>query len=314
MTRAPGRKQAGCRLLGAPDDRGHGRSARECSVAAVTCRPSRDEGHQPPGVRPRSWLGPSQLLAEVEPGSEVAVDQVPVGLESERGRVVAHPALQAQRAQSGLDQHRRARVTKGVEADTGQAGALGGGDEHAAAQAALIRRTAVATRKDERVVDGIARPMSAQRGSKFGRQRDQPRAVARLGRDDRAFDERAPHLQMRRVVVEDEGLRRRPRCARRRPIPHTPAAKLDAPRKRLESRPWTFEVRSGTRLWRRPRALASSSSVESITDSSARKSCGKAPDHGRMSFSVAVKRSPDSSSWPSMCRRAGPASVHSSRK
>jgi hypothetical protein len=38
-------------------------------------------------------------------------------------------------------------VTERVEADTGQAGALGGGDEHAAAQAALIRRTAVATGK-----------------------------------------------------------------------------------------------------------------------------------------------------------------------
>jgi len=28
-------------------------------------------------VRPRSWLGPAQLLAEVECRSEVAVDQVP---------------------------------------------------------------------------------------------------------------------------------------------------------------------------------------------------------------------------------------------
>jgi len=38
------------------------------------------------------------------------------------------------------------------------------------------------------------------------------------------------------------------------------------------------------------------------------------PDQGRMSFSVAVNRSPDSSSSPSMCRRAGPVSVHRSRK
>jgi hypothetical protein len=36
-------------------------------------------------VRPRSWLGPPQLLAEVESGAEVAIDQVPVGLEGERG-------------------------------------------------------------------------------------------------------------------------------------------------------------------------------------------------------------------------------------
>jgi hypothetical protein len=46
----------------------------------------------------------------------------------------------------------------------------------------------------------------------------------------------------------------------------------------------------------------------------ARKRCRNAPDHGRMSLSVAVKRSPDSSSSPSMCRRAGPVSVHRSRK
>jgi hypothetical protein len=40
----------------------------------------------------------------------------------------------------------------------------------------------------------------------------------------------------------------------------------------------------------------------------------KAAGQGRMSFSVAVNRSPDSSSSPSMCRRAGPVSVHRSRK
>ena len=91
--------------------------------------------------------GPRQLLADVECGSEVAVDQVPVGVEGERGRVVAHPALQAQWAQTGLDEHRRAGVPEGVKADTGQASALGGGDEHAPAQAALIGRAAVATRK-----------------------------------------------------------------------------------------------------------------------------------------------------------------------
>jgi hypothetical protein len=39
-----------------------------------------------------------------------------------------------------------------------------------------------------------------------------------------------------------------------------------------------------------------------------------AANQGRMSFSVAVNRSPDCSSSPSMCRRAGPVSVHRSRK
>src|SRR6202035_2024428 len=46
----------------------------------------------------------------------------------------------------------------------------------------------------------------------------------------------------------------------------------------------------------------------------ARKRRRTAADQGTMSFSVAVNRSPDSSSSPSMCRRAGPVSVHSSRK
>jgi hypothetical protein len=40
----------------------------------------------------------------------------------------------------------------------------------------------------------------------------------------------------------------------------------------------------------------------------------RAANQGRMSFSVAVNRSPDSSSSPSMWRRAGPVSVHRSRK
>jgi hypothetical protein len=47
------------------------------------------------GAEPRSSLGRWQLLAEVERGCEVAVEQVPVGLERERRRVVAHPALEA---------------------------------------------------------------------------------------------------------------------------------------------------------------------------------------------------------------------------
>src|SRR3712207_6862756 len=53
---------------------------------------------------PRSTLFPYttlfRSLAKIECGSQVAVDQVPVGLESKRGRVVAHPTLQAQRARS----------------------------------------------------------------------------------------------------------------------------------------------------------------------------------------------------------------------
>jgi hypothetical protein len=110
-----------------------------------------------------------QLIAQVECESEVAVDQVPVGLERERGRMVAHPALQAKRAQTGLDQHRRTGVTEGVEADAGKSRARGGRDEHAAAQTALIGGAAVATGKDERVSGSLPGPMSAQRGAELGR-------------------------------------------------------------------------------------------------------------------------------------------------
>jgi hypothetical protein len=46
--------------------------------------------------------------------------------------------------------------------------------------------------------------MSAQRGSELGRQRDQPRAVARLGRNDGAFDDRAAHPQIRCRHIEHE--------------------------------------------------------------------------------------------------------------
>ena len=62
--------------------------------------------------------------------------------------------------------------------------------------------------------------------------------------------------------------------------------------------------------------LAENESVEPVRHGldQARKRRRKAADQGRMSLSVAVNRSPDSSSSPSMCRRAGPVSVHRSRK
>ncbi len=101
-------------------------------------------------------------------------------------------------------------LTEGVEADTRQSGARGGGDEHAAAQAALIGRRAVATRKDERVVSRSARPLSAQQGSELGRERDQPRAVTGLRRNYGAFDDRPAHPQMRCWHVETRSLQRRP--------------------------------------------------------------------------------------------------------
>src|SRR5215207_1671678 len=47
--------------------------------------------------------------------------------------------------------------------------------------------SAAMSRTAASILDGIARPMSAQRGSELGRQRDQPRAVPGLGRDDHAL-------------------------------------------------------------------------------------------------------------------------------
>lgn len=86
----------------------------------------------------RSPLGPlAQLVSQIQRRAEVAVDQVPVSLQSERRRVVPHPALQPQRTEAGLDEHRGARVSQCVKPDAGQAGVHGGGDEHAPAQAAL---------------------------------------------------------------------------------------------------------------------------------------------------------------------------------
>jgi len=63
-----------------------------------------------------------------------------------------------------------------------------------------------------------------------------------------------------------------------------------------------------------PALTAGGSSSILSADSTGAKAARTAADQGRMSFSVAVNRSPDSSSSPSMCRRAGPVSVHRSRK
>jgi hypothetical protein len=101
---------------------------------------------------------------------EVAVDEVSVGLQRERGGVVAHPALQAQRAQPGLDQHRRTGVAQRVEADASEAGARGGGDQDAAAQAALVGRAALSTGEHEAVVPHAGRTAVAQQGGQLARQ------------------------------------------------------------------------------------------------------------------------------------------------
>ena len=93
-------------------------------------------------------------------------------------------------------------MTQGVKADTGQAGALGSRDEHAPAQTALIGRGTGAARKHERVVFGAASSLGSQYCGQIRGQRDEPRAVARLGGHRCAFDDRAAHLQMRRPSIE----------------------------------------------------------------------------------------------------------------
>lgn len=52
---------------------------------------------------PSIIAAPLAVPAQVERRAHVAVNQVPVGLECERGRVVTHPALQPQRTHTGLD-------------------------------------------------------------------------------------------------------------------------------------------------------------------------------------------------------------------
>jgi len=90
-----------------------------------------------------------------------------------------------------------------VEADAGQAGALGSRDEHATAQTALIGAAP-------------ARPASANASSSASRARSARSNAARPGvsgisravpgprRDDRALDDRATHPAVRRVAVENE--------------------------------------------------------------------------------------------------------------
>lgn len=108
------------------------------------------------------------------------------------------------RAQTGLDQQRRARVTQRMKADAGQASALSRGNQDPTAQVALIRRSAFATGKHERILGDVTRSMGTQQGGKLGSQWDQPRTVPRLRRDDRAPDDRAPDMQMRGLTVEHE--------------------------------------------------------------------------------------------------------------
>jgi Thioredoxin like C-terminal domain len=82
------------------DPRPRSRSARQAGARLLPCasRSCRGLTH-----RGRPAVA-SELLSEVERRSEVAVDQVSVGLERECGRVVAHPALEAEHAETVFDQ------------------------------------------------------------------------------------------------------------------------------------------------------------------------------------------------------------------
>jgi hypothetical protein len=91
-----------------------------------------------------------------------------------------------------------------VKADAVESGTLGGGDEHAPAQAALIRGAAVAPGEDECVLGRLPRAVRVQQGGQLGRQWDLARAMTGLRCDDRALDDRALYVQVRRRAVEHE--------------------------------------------------------------------------------------------------------------
>jgi hypothetical protein len=118
--------------------------------------------------------------------------------------VVTHPALQPQRTHTGVDEHRRARVAESVKADAVESGTLRGGDEYPPAQAALIGGAARAPREHECVLGRLTRAVRVQHAGQLWRQRDQPRAVARLRCDDRTPDDRALNVKVRRRALEHE--------------------------------------------------------------------------------------------------------------
>jgi hypothetical protein len=74
--------------------------------------------------------------------SEVAVDQMPVGLQHKAGEWWPHPALEARHAQALLDQQRGADVSQGVKSDARQARARGCRTRTSQAQAADVRECA----------------------------------------------------------------------------------------------------------------------------------------------------------------------------
>lgn len=68
-----------------------------------------------------------QLDAQIKGLSQFVVDQVPICLEGAGRRVVAHPALQSQRAQPAFDRKRRAGMAEDVKADAFESGPPSGG-------------------------------------------------------------------------------------------------------------------------------------------------------------------------------------------
>ena len=62
---------------------------------------------------------------------------------------MAHPALETQRREAALDQHGRAGVAKGVEADPGETSPLGGWYKDSVADVAWVQRRASVIRKDK---------------------------------------------------------------------------------------------------------------------------------------------------------------------
>jgi hypothetical protein len=68
--------------------------------------------------------------------AEAVVEEMAVVVQRERRGVVAHPALQAQRAGTGVDEQRRAGVAQRVAASPRHTRSFGGRDHHAVAEVA----------------------------------------------------------------------------------------------------------------------------------------------------------------------------------
>jgi len=132
--------------------------------------------------------------------AEIVTEEVAIGVQRERGGVMPHPALQAKRAGTGVDEHRRTRVAQRVKARPRNAGAMRGRDEHAVAQVAGSQNRALSSPEQERGLGpaGLERPQSSD---EVGVDRDRASAVPGLGRGELPVDDRPAHVDAWCVAI-----------------------------------------------------------------------------------------------------------------